>query len=40
VKLAAADEDTLGEAMTLAWQDMINTREARRPKKKGLRAKG
>jgi YjbR protein len=33
VTLAVADEETLGEAMTLAWQEMIRTREARATKK-------
>ena len=34
VTLAAADEETLGEAMTLAWQEMIRTREAKVKKTK------
>jgi hypothetical protein len=29
VRLAAVDEDTLGEAMTLAWQNATRTRTAR-----------
>jgi hypothetical protein len=32
VRLAAADEDVLGEAMTLAWQNVSRKREATRPK--------
>jgi|SRR5215471_20243616 len=36
VVLAAADEDTVGEAITLAWQQMMKTRAARavKPKRK------
>src|SRR5262245_14804555 len=29
VKLAAADEETLGEAMTIAWQDMMKARASK-----------
>src|SRR5215813_7121244 len=36
VMLAEADEDTIGEAMTLAWQHMIKSREAK-TSKAGLR---
>jgi hypothetical protein len=32
VTLAAADEETLGEAMTLAWREMIRARETRKTK--------
>jgi hypothetical protein len=32
VRLAAADEDVLGEAMTLAWQNVSRKRRATRPK--------
>jgi YjbR len=39
VKLAAADEETLGAAMTLAWQEMIRTREARQTKTRAGRSK-
>src|SRR5262245_20847215 len=37
VTLAVADEETIGEAMTLAWQEMIRTREAKEKKKKKAR---
>ena len=39
VKLAAADEETLGAAMTLAWQEMIRTRKARQTKTRAGRSK-
>jgi hypothetical protein len=32
VRLNAVDEDTLGEAMTLAWQNIANTRAVGRPR--------
>ena len=32
VQLTAVDEDTLGEAMTLAWQDAVKKRAAGRSK--------
>jgi hypothetical protein len=32
VVLAAADQETLGEAMTLAWQNGIKTLEAKKPR--------
>ena len=32
VKLKAADEETLGQAMTLAWQNAIQSRVSRRKK--------
>ena len=34
VQLTAVDEDTLGEAMTLAWQDAVKKRAAGRSKTK------
>jgi hypothetical protein len=34
VRLAAAEEETLGEAMTLAWQNVVSS-----PRKKGTRNK-
>jgi hypothetical protein len=34
VRFAAVDEDTLGEAMTLAWQNVIN-KPAKKTKSKG-----
>jgi hypothetical protein len=37
VRLAAADEDTLGEAITLAWQNAMANRTARRPAAKAAR---
>ncbi|PYR27327.1 MAG: hypothetical protein DMF98_06300 [Acidobacteria bacterium] len=38
VRLETADEDTLGEAMTLAWQNTATTRAAGRPRVKAARA--
>jgi hypothetical protein len=38
VRLDAADEDTLGEAITLAWQNAATTRATRRPGAKGTRS--
>src|SRR4029453_2205851 len=38
VMLAAADAETIGEAMTLAWQEMIRTREAKARKTKTSQA--
>lgn len=35
VRLDAADDDVLGEAMTLAWQNATAKRPATRPKAKG-----
>jgi len=32
VRLAAADREAVGEALTLAWQNVINKREAKRSK--------
>ena len=33
VRLDAADEDTVGEAMTLAWQNVVATTRGRRSKR-------
>jgi hypothetical protein len=33
VKLSSVDEDTLGEAMTLAWQNITQAVPARRPRR-------
>jgi YjbR protein len=38
VRLDAADEDTLGEAITLAWQNAATTRAAGRPRVKPARS--
>src|SRR5262245_8595691 len=38
VILAAAEAETIGEAMTLAWQDMIRTRAAKARKTKTSQA--
>ena len=34
VQLAAVDEDTLGEAMTLAWQDAVNKKATSKSKRR------
>jgi len=34
VRLDAVDESTLGEAMTLAWQNAVSASSGRRPRKK------
>lgn len=34
VRLASADEDTLGEAMTLAWQNTVKKAARKRPSRK------
>jgi hypothetical protein len=36
VRLDAADEESLGEAMTLAWQNIVRAKEPRSGKKKGM----
>ena len=40
VRLDAVDEDTLGEAMTLAWQNTAKQPPSRRVKRKTTRAAG
>ena len=40
VRLDAVDEETLGEAMTLAWQNIVTQPPARRAKPKKPRAAG
>jgi len=35
VQLSAVDEETLGEAMTLAWQLAVTSVKVKRPKVKG-----
>jgi hypothetical protein len=37
VQLATADRDTLGEAMTLAWQGAVSAKKPTAKKKKGRR---
>ena len=34
VRLAAVEEEALGEALTLAWQNIVNTRAAAPPRKR------
>jgi hypothetical protein len=39
VRLAAIDEETLGAALTMAWQNAVSKARAKRPARKGARSR-
>ena len=39
VRLASIDEETLGAALTMAWQNAVNKTHAKKPLRKGTRSR-
>jgi hypothetical protein len=39
VRLASIDEETLGAALTMAWQNAVNKTRAKKPLRRGTRSR-